>query len=809
VKLIDSSGVSSPLLIVGDYPTNNEYVNGNAFTGASGHLVDTLFAPKRVSGWYKTYYYKAPIPGYASPIKKVRQEALARIREAENWDSILAKELHDIKPNAILAMGELALDALTEEKGIGKWRGSILHLHPRFNLPDIKVIPTLSAREIWEQNDKPMVYCQWDIQKALRMMDYVKRYETFETIWIANNSSGISNWWDSACRADFITVDIETHRGFITCVGFSSDGNSAFSVPLLIGPHMDYSERGRIYKILKEILESKVPKVNQNMKYDWTCLQQFGIEVNNIVGDTMLMAHTIYPELDKNLGFLNSIYTDLPYYKDEGKKFDPTIHSVERLLKYNARDALCTWRIWKLQQDDADSFGVKEFYFKHVHPSFFTYKRMDDRGIRVDNSRRQALLQKYQPLLWDIQTTINLVAEEKVNVNSYVQVGRFIYEILKCPKRKHPTTGGKEVYSTDEKILEDVIVNGGVNESQIKMIRQVILARKLHNVINFLEVPISTDGRMRTSYKLHGTETGRTSAGKYIEPHYEICNGKVIEVESGGSFQTIPKHGYEFGAERFGADLRSIFVPSPGYCFIEGDQKQAEDRVVCVLAEDWEGLQILNKTEFKKNKFGLKDDRHTLTACLITSKPFDEITEDDRQLRGKKPRHAGNYDMTPAMLAVQTQMHYGHCVKIMEKFHSDNPKIRGIFHEGIKHELLKRRKLVTPHGRRRDFFGRIDAEMNRQAYSTIPQATVSDHTKFTILAGLINEFPEPMMFPLSESHDSLMSEVRLDCIEFYSDAFRRICETPINFIDCSLSRDYNLVIPADIVVYKENWGEKS
>ena len=96
---------------------------------------------------------------------------------------------------------------------------------------------------------------------------------------------------------------------------------------------------------------------------------------------------------------------------------------------------------------------------------------------------------------------------------------------------------------------------------------------------------------MRGSYKLHGTESGRTSAGKSIEPFFAVnAKGKIVEVESGGSFQTIPKHGYEFGPIRIGDDLRSIFVPSPGFVFVEGDQGQAEDRVVCVLAEDWASL---------------------------------------------------------------------------------------------------------------------------------------------------------------------------------------------------------------------------
>jgi DNA polymerase-1 len=398
----------------------------------------------------------------------------------------------------------------------------------------------------------------------------------------------------------------------------------------------------------------------------------------------MLLAHTIYPELPKGLDFLNSIYTDLPYYKDEGKKFDPRIHSVERLLKYNARDALCTWQIWKCQQDDAEALKVKHFYFENVHPTFFIYKRMDQYGIRVDDTRRKTLLEKYLPKQSEVNTTINMIAEETVNPLSPAQVGKLVYDILKCPRKTHITPSGKTSYSTDEDTLENLYVDPTIDSGRKTILRYIIVARKLAKVIQFLRSPVSADGRMRTSYKLHGTETGRTSAGKSIEPHYIIDKkGKIQEIESGGSFQTIGKHGYEFGPERIGADLRSIFVSSPGYAFVEGDQGQAEDRIVCVLAEDWDGLAILNKKEFRRNQFGLKDDRHTLTAMMVLGKPFERITDDDRQNRGKKPRHAGNYNASPAMLALFTHLPYGECRKIMDRFHGENPKIRGVFHESI------------------------------------------------------------------------------------------------------------------------------
>lgn len=808
MKLIKPQGVPSNILICGDYPTQNEYSLGTSFAGSTGTMLSNLLAPFpiKVSQTFRTHYFKVPVSGFSSPSKKIQKESVLQMEKLDNWDWYFKEELEAANPNVILAMGELALSHLTEESNIKKWRGSILHLHPRFGRPNIKVIPTHSPREIWEQQEHPLVYVQWDCGKLCKVQNSNARFRPAENIWIARNATEISNWWIRARSAPFITLDIETHYGFVTCIGFSHNGTEAFSVPLLVGPPMDHHSRGQMYKMVDVILKSAIPKVNQNIKYDSTILENFGFTVNNIIGDTMLMAHTIYPELPVGLDFLNSIYTDLPYYKDEGKKFDPKLHNVDRLLRYNARDALCTWQIWKQQQEDADAFKVKHFYFKYVQPAFFTYKKMDQRGVRVDDERRKSLIAKYEPMLYEHQTTINMIAEKSVNINSPTQVGRFIYEILQCPKQTHMTPAGNVAYNTDEDAIEELYVNKVTDVGRKTVLKSVIVARKLYRVLQFLTNPISLDGRMRTSYKIQGTETGRTSAGKSIEPFFEVDGTRIGETECGGSFQTIPKHGYEFGPIRIGADLREIFVPSPGYTFVEGDQGQAEDRVVCVLAEDWDGLSILNKKEFRRNNYGLKDDRHTLTAMMITSKTFEEITPDDRQIRGKKPRHAGNYEMTAFMLAIFTHLPLSICKQILERFHATNPKIRGTFHNTVKDIINRLRYLVSPHGRRRDFFGRVTDAMYRQALATIPQATITDHNKFTILQGLVDKYNEVEAAPISESHDSNLFEVRNDLVPQFIDDFHKVIETPIYFGDCIIPRDYHLVIPGEIGKSQDNWA---
>ena len=116
MKLINSSGSPSTIMIVGDYPTMAEYNLGNSFSGSAGSLLGNLFAPFgiKANSLYKTHYIKIPVPGMSSPAKKIRAEALKGAMEAENWDSLIKDEILAINPNVIVACGEVALTYLTE-----------------------------------------------------------------------------------------------------------------------------------------------------------------------------------------------------------------------------------------------------------------------------------------------------------------------------------------------------------------------------------------------------------------------------------------------------------------------------------------------------------------------------------------------------------------------------------------------------------------------------------------------------------------------------------------------------------------------
>jgi DNA polymerase I-like protein with 3'-5' exonuclease and polymerase domains len=258
-----------------------------------------------------------------------------------------------------------------------------------------------------------------------------------------------------------------------------------------------------------------------------------------------------------------------------------------------------------------------------------------------------------------------------------------------------------------------------------------------------------------------------------------------------------------------GGDLRSMFVADKGWSFIEPDLSQAEDRVVCVLSKDWQALKDYERTEFKRNKYGLKDDRHTLTAMQVCSLNFDSVTDYDRQI-GKKTRHAANYAMGKHQFMLNNAK-YGvftsewKCGKLLEAFNASNPNIKEVFHAEIQQALADCSCILySPYGRKRQFFNKWGDELFKEAYSYIPQATISDCVKFALLK-IVDELKKDApasFFPVLESHDSFLALIKDDVIASAIPIIKKELEVPINFSKCTLSRDYNLIIPSEIKIGK-------
>lgn len=801
---------NAKLAIVGEAPGAEEERQGRPFVGSTGKIVDdiliSLNQPRETV--YLTNVVKIRPPGNNIDALHILGKSI------NDFIPQLQEELNQLQPNAVIALGNTALTALTGYHGIEKYRGSILPC----SIAQTKVIPTIHPASLLHSDNsegklrswKDLTFIKWDFKRAIDQSQFPEYNPPKRNLIIANNALQLDRFLRKWEGSIYCSVDIETFKTIPLCIGLAFSSDEAISVPLFLSS-MTRSDQISCWEMCARLLADKdVYKIGQNFKFDQRLLRSccndtvnFGFKVNSFFFDTMLAFRTIYPELPSSLQFSTSILTEEPYYKDEGKEYNPKKDKFNRLLLYNAKDAAVTYEVFEREYCELESFGIRDFFFNKVMPLHDFYSRVEQRGIKRDNFQKKVLDEKYKDQRKELEKELFSLTyeylDDPINVNSNGRNGdvpKLLFGLMKIPVRK----------STDEKTLDALMRNAVKNPQKKRILELILEIRKVKKTIGtYIDHEVDYRGRTLTSVRI-ALETGRTSN--------RILKAPVTTKPFGLAFQTITKHG------DVGNDLRSMFIPDEGHVLIEPDLSGAEARVVSILARDEKLLKI-----FKYNL-----DLHRITKAWIDSLHIDLLEEffindndllcqelskrinkhlkslidDEERQIGKKFRHAGHYDMGKREAARQTGLSEWKSSQILTRFHATNPNIREVFHKEIQ-EVLRdnNRALISPHGRRRQFLNRWGDELFKEAYAQIPQATVSDHLKFS---AKVIESRAPWVQILSESHDSFLAQIPINQVDKAVTIITEELERPIDFSKCSLPRG-ELIIPCEIKIGEKNWEE--
>jgi len=796
--------ISAPITFIGDGCSDDDVHSGFCLTGQIERKFKEFCYEQGISfsDTYRTCLIKERI--------NLMNPDANRSLVTPQFNEILTNELNTIGSNILVPTSELAFSFTTGLSGIRKFRGSVLPCVS--SLGTKRVIPVLGPYPYTNQDPKLEFITRLDFSKIAKNLGRSGPIPEIGICWVAKSAEQLRQFFTrhyANCIAKsiedggFLNFDIETYCGIPTCISFCFDGNESCTAPIL-DRSVSFDERALMLYEIAKLLATPIPKVNQNIKFDWKKLEQRLLcKVNNVVGDTALAASCLYPEFPKNLGFLTSLYTDMPYFKDEGKEFDPTIHNRERLYLYCAKDSLATYTIYKIQCAELKETGTNNVYQRNMR-ILPIYKTMEENGILIDDTCRSNLFNKYESL-FDIQVRkLHILTNSKINPLSPVQVRKLIFDELGYKKIRGIKTTKTGEPSTDEESIELLMWMG---ESRVQDGREILKTfiniRKIHKCIEYLLSPLFPDGRTRCEFNLGGTETGRTSSGKTTDQYLVFDKGKIKLKSLGRSFQNIGKHGFEIDDITLGRDLRSMFVPSPGYCFVEVDLSQAEARVDAVLAEDYDILEVFD------GPIGI----HRLTGSWLFNCDPLEIKKNvlvngvERYLQSKTARHAGERNMREDRLMMMIHEPIRRCKEILATFHAKQPNIREVFHREIRECLQKTRNLTAPNGRKRDFFDRFDNHMVNEGISFLPQAIVTDYLKDGIDTAFNDEGCKEWVRPLAEAHDGFFAEVPLARKEEYASIFQKALDQEIDFKTCSLSRDFQLRIPSEVEWSDTNWKE--
>lgn len=630
----------------------------------------------------------------------------------EEWKRDCLERLQHLHPNVIVPLGETALQLTTDRKSIDKWHLSILKdnlgrkcipiLPPERILKNYHelIFVTLGAQRVFEQMQFPeIILPKRELRPIMDVNEALQRLKGLET-------------------AKMLSVDIETSRGQIVCIGFADSAHSAISIPTLADP-LQPAVFFELWQAIARVLKSESKKIFQNGIYDRTYLSRYGIQVLNFWHDTMIAQKFLNPELPMGLDTLARIYTNEPYWKDDAKDWGVR-QDLNSLYVYNAKDCAVTLEIALAQREELQKRRLGKVFEEQCMELTRGMTEMCWNGLGVDEAKREELRAGTGKKLQELQTEFNAevakVVDKPVNPRSHSQV-KNLFRVLgyAIPKKQGSESSDKEsllkmqLQYPDSKVLPLLV---GLSTQQ-KIIS------------SYLNFTYDTDGRMRYTMSQLGTETGRASC--YKDPW-----------DNGMNAQTVPQH------------LRSMFVASPGMTMIEVDLRQADARVVAWDAPEPTLIQMFLDGEDIHRYVAAQ---HELFNCAL-----DQVTKPQRQL-GKKTGHAANYGMKGHTLATTCLKEMNLVIspqradKMLEGYHRTFPGIRR-WQSRIREEITRTRKMTTPFGWERTFYGRLGDDIFKEAYAHKPQ---------NMVAGTINCLVRYMtghVRLLIQCHDSVLMEVR-------------------------------------------------
>ena len=720
LRVVGGEGPQQPhLIFVGEAPGAEEERELRPFVGSSGQVFDGILRSAGVNrdDCYITNVVKVRPPG----------NNLGRLRELgltiEEFYPQLFDELSVLTPRdrftVLIPLGDTALNALTYVDSISKYRGSPLKPVRELDNGQTWVVPTWHPAYIMRTwGDRGSVVA--DIQKAIRIAKTGSIVPTYESI-IKPTVLEIETFVRALITSGKFAFDLEIASGQILCFGIGGwiDGMiRVMCVPFKHGFNNFYplDDEIRIWSLLIDLFHSNALKIGQNIvNFDIQKLLPFLGKPSPPWYDTMVAHHTVDPELPHSLAYLTSIYTDIPYYKDDPKDADTTwsnMTSSEVLWEYNIKDVVVPLLVEEQLTREMTQLNVLPFFEGFVTPLCRTLLNVQERGILIDLDERDRLLESATTRLNEMQEVLDKLVGYKMNANSHKQLATLLYDVMKLPiQRNHKT----KKPSVDRHALE--YLHSRHPSPLFDLVMELRRASK--EIGTYLTTELGEDGRLRTNYKATGTKTGRSSSTKTIE-------------NEGLDMQNLPPY------------LRSMFVAPLGRIFKMYDLWQAEAYCVAVFAQVTSFLE-----RFKR---GAKI--HTLAGSWIFDKPGSELTPDEYHA-AKRVTHGSNYGLGKNLLATFLKLPVAQAAMLSARYHMFAPEIHS-WHRSVENQLKTTRKMINPFGRTRFFRGRLDEKTFREAYANNPQGTVADYNHCA-MNKLEYSLP-PGTFIVQEGFDSIIIE---------------------------------------------------
>lgn len=371
---------------------------------------------------------------------------------------------------------------------------------------------------------------------------------------------------------------------------------------------------------------------------------------------------------------------------------------------YNGFDVIVTRDVHNALAAQMDPSSQRAYDFSRALQG--PTMEMKLRGVLIDQVRKQEVIDDLAEKIDQLEGQLERIVLDGVGMQSFNwrsndDLQSLFYEHLGLPTETfhgRPTT------------------NRAARESLAKyppatqICEHLNLMADLAKKVSTLNTEIDPDGRIRTSYNIAGTNTGRFSSS-------------FSEFGTGGNLQNIEE------------GLRSIFIADPGFKFAKCDAKSGES--FCVGAIEWNLFRdgrYLDACE--------TGDPHTAVARIcwpnrdwtgdlkhdkdVAEQPF--YRHYTYRFMCKKLGHGSNYGGQANTLAEQTKLDVSIVSAFQPRYFAAFPAHK-LWHAWVDAQLRKLGYIDTVDslGRRRYFFKRrSDPDTYREALAYSPQGSLAN-----------------------------------------------------------------------------------
>ena len=386
-----------------------------------------------------------------------------------------------------------------------------------------------------------------------------------------------------------------------------------------------YADRyeGDWQALLTALFSGDIKKAAHNVKDLMAALLAQGLPIEGFVFDTALAAYL----LDATAGSYDLQRLFVAYYNEELPRpvhLEPDAFSMlgdraaaaAALLSYTAAVAAL--------RETLEPKLREPLYYDVELPLCAVLARMEQRGFLIDRAALAQFGETLQTSITQLEQQIYAAAGAPFNINSPKQLGKVLFEDMHLPHGKKTKTG----WSTNADVLDKL--RGVPIVADVLQYRQY--AKLKSTYADGLLKAVSPDGRIRTSFQMTVTATGRLSS---TEPN----------------LQNIPTR------TELGSQMRRMFVAAPGNVLVDADYSQIELRLLAHISGD----------EAMCRAFRSGEDFHTLTAARVFHVEPQDVTPEMRR-RAKAVNFGVVYGISPFSLSQDIGVTVAEAKEYMERY---------------------------------------------------------------------------------------------------------------------------------------------